>query len=172
MTAPTVELRPFTRAEYHAFYADYVADPVMDPNFYHYNRDRVDRCFDLEQSRRAWYPVFGIFLPDGECVGSLALKRIDPMDRRCEIGITMKDNGCKNHGYGTQAMREAIRMASEVYGVRHIYADTMGSNRRMQHILDKLGFRFLERIPHAYDMHDRWEDKLNYVLEVPPCEKS
>ena len=168
----TIELRPFTRAEYHAFYADYVADPIMDPNFYHYHREHVDRCFDFEQTRQAWYPVFGIFLRNGECVGTLALKRIDQVEHRCEIGIMMRDDHCKNHGYGTQAMQAAIRMAEKEYGVERIYADTMGSNARMQHILDKLGFQLLERIPHAYDMRDRWEDKLNYVLEVHQCEKS
>ncbi len=163
----TVALRPFTRAEYHAFYADYVADPVMDTSYYHYNKAKVDACFDYEQARQDWYPVFGIFLPGGECVGALSLKRIDPVEKRCEIGIIMRDDTCKNHGYGTQAMRLGIQLAAEHYGVRQILADTLGSNVRMQHILNKLGFRLVERIPHARSMSDRWEDKLNYVLEVP-----
>lgn len=162
----SVILRPFTRGEYHDFYRRYVSDPVMDPKPYHYNHEHVDRCFDYDQTRRDWYPVFGIFADDGAAVGSLSLKRIDTLYHKCELGIVMVNDGCKNRGYGTEAIRLAIQLAHEQYGVDHIYADTMGSNLRMQHILEKLGFRFLERTPRVYDMVDRFEDKLDYVLDM------
>ena len=42
----------------------------------------------------------------------------------------------------------------------------MGSNLRMQHILEKLGFRFLERTLNVYDMNGRMEDRLDYVLDL------
>jgi len=48
--------------------------------------------------------------------------------------------------------------------LKYIYADTMGSNLKMQKIFDKFGFVFLNREEHCYDMHDRWEDKLNFIL--------
>lgn len=165
MKPQSVTLRPFTREEYHVFYQDYVADPIMDPNVYHYSREYVDRCYDYNLSRQSWYPIFGIFTEDGECVGTLSLKRIDPQEKRCEIGIMLRDDTCKNRGYGTQALRQAIQIARDVYHVEHIYADTMGSNTRMQHIFDKLGFRFIGRTHDVYNMGNRWEDKLDYVLE-------
>lgn len=163
---PKITLRPFTRAEYHEFYQDYEADPIMDPNRYEYNATHVDKCFDYDQTRRDWYPVFGIFDEEGTPVGSLSIKRIDREASRCEIGIILQSDAYKNQGYGTEAMRQAIRYAAEDLGLRLIYADTMGSNARMQHILDKLGFRLIERIPRVYDMGGRMEDKLDYVLEV------
>jgi len=43
----------------------------------------------------------------------------------------------------------------------------MGSNKRMKSIFDKFGFEFINREEHFYDMHDRWEDKLNYILRNP-----
>lgn len=163
-----ITLRPFTREEYHDFYQRYEADPIMDPKPYHYSQEHVERSFLYDLSRADWYPTFGIFNADNLAVGTLALKRIDREKKCCEIGIVMVNDRCKNHGYGTEALRQAIVMARENYGLQTLLADTMGSNLRMQHILEKLGYRLIERIPHAYDMHDRWEDRLNYELTLTP----
>ncbi len=43
----------------------------------------------------------------------------------------------------------------------------MGSNKRMQSLFDKFRFEFINKEEHFYDMHDRWEDKLNYILKNP-----
>lgn len=160
-----IVLRPFTREEYHDFFRRYVSDPAMDPQPYRYSFEHVNRCFDYDESRRDWYPTFGIFA-DNASVGSLALKRIDKAAKKCEIGLVMADDTCKNRGYGTAAMQLGMKMAVEEYGVQHIWADTMSGNLRMQHVLDKLGFRLAERVPHVYDMPDGKQDRLIYVWEA------
>ncbi len=157
-----ITLRPFTREEYHDFFRRYVADPVMDPHPYHYSCEHVDRSFDFDESRREWYPTFGIFA-DGAAVGSLSLKRIDKAAKKCEIGLIMVNDTCKNRGYGTAAMQLAMEKAVSEYGMEHIWADTMGGNTRMQHVLDKLGFRMAERIAQVYDMPGGKQDRLVYV---------
>ncbi len=162
-----ITLRPFTRQEYHDFYRRYVADPMMDPRSYRYSFEQVDRAFDYDESRRGWYPTFGIFADDA-AVGSLALKRIDRAARKCEIGLVMVDDTCKNRGYGTAAMGLAMEKAVREYGVEHIWADTMGGNTRMQHVLAKLGFRLVERIPRVYDMPGGKQDRLVYVWDHQP----
>lgn len=43
----------------------------------------------------------------------------------------------------------------------------MESNIKMQKIFNKLAFRFLNKEEHIYDMKDRWEDKLYFLLEKP-----
>ena len=58
----------------------------------------------------------------------------------------------------------AINYVFNTLKLKKIYADTMGSNLKMQRIFDKFGFEFINREEHFYDMHDRWEDKLNYGL--------
>ncbi len=165
MDTPRVSLRFFAREEYHDFFKRYVADPVMTPQPYRYQAEYVDRSFDYDLSRRAWYPVFGVFDQRGEAVGILSLKRIDHERRRCEIGLTLRDDSCKGRGLGTAAVREGIRIARTVYGVRVILADTTGSNRRMQHILEKLGFQLTERVERILDFGDHREDCLYYTLE-------
>lgn len=158
-------LRPFTRWEYHDFFQRYVPDPVMDPRPYHYQHEHVDRCFAYDESRRDWYPTFGIFA-EGVAIGILSLKRIDHETQKCEIGLMMVDDSCKNHGYGTVAMKLGMQKAVDDYGVLHIWADTMDSNTRMQHILDKLGFCLVERITNAYDMPNGKQDRLVYVWDA------
>ena len=160
-----ITLRPMTRDEYHDFFRRYQADPMMDPAPYRYQFTHVDKSYDYDQARKDWYPQFGIFLGH-EAIGMLALKRIDRDKQRCEIGLMMVDDTYKNKGFGTQAMREGIRVAREEYGVRHLYADTMGCNKRMQHVLEKLGFQLIERICGIYHFGDRMEDKMDYLLEI------
>lgn len=161
-----IYLRPFTRDEYHDFYRRYRPDSLMDPRPYRYHSEHVDRSFDYDLARFEWYPVFGIFNEDGKSVGTLSLKRIDQLYKRCELGITMVNDRYKNQGYGTAAIAEALRIAKERYGLQQILADTMGSNHRMQHLLEKFGFRLIGRTPQVYDMNDHFEDKLDYILDL------
>lgn len=161
-----IELRPMTRTEYHDFYECYEPDPVMNPRPYRYDYAYADRCYDVEQARADWYPTFGVFLGRDRCIGCLSLKRIDHAAHSCEIGIILQNDGVKGHGYGTQALCLGIRIAREQYDVRHMIAETAENNGRMQHILEKLGFRLTERVPYGFDMVDHWEDKLRYTLEV------
>lgn len=160
-----ITLRPFTREEYHDFFRRYEPDPVMDPNPYRYQYTNVDRSFNYNESRRDWYPTFGIF-EGSEAVGTLSLKRIDCQAKKCEIGLMMVNDSCKNRGFGTAAMQLGIEMAMRDYGVEHIWADTMGRNTRMQHILEKLGFMLMERVPKVYDMSSGKDDRLVYCLEM------
>lgn len=158
-------LRSMTRAEYHAVRRDYVPDPLMDPDPYTYDAALVDAAYDRMLAREAWYPCAGIFLPDGRIIGELSFKRIDLAKGRCELGIALSNDAHKGQGYGTEAFALALAYAFDVLGLARVYADTMGSNLRMRRILDRLGFRCVLRLEDAYRMGDRWEDRLDYVLE-------
>ncbi|MHC1746954.1 MAG: GNAT family N-acetyltransferase [Cellulosilyticaceae bacterium] len=163
----TCNLRTFTREEYHDYWGKYVPDPIMDPEEYVYARERVDKAFDMNKAREEWYPKVGIFLKDGTVIGDLSFKRIDREKSRCEIGLALANDTYKGLGCGTEAMQLAISYAQNTLKLNYIYADTMGSNIRMQKIFKKLGFQFLERVERCYDMDGRWEDKINYVLVSP-----
>lgn len=135
---------------------------MMDPLPYRYQFTNVDRSYDYDLSRMDWYPTFGIFVQE-QPIGILSLKRIDHSKHSCEIGLMLQNDSCKNQGYGTKALQLAMTLAVEKYGIQSIWADTMGCNTRMQHVLEKLGFTLVERIPQIYRLPDRREDRLNYV---------
>jgi len=160
-------LRTFTREEYHKFWKAYIADPVMDPNFYVYDKNNVDERYDCITEKESWYPRVGIFLSNGTPIGELSFKRINHKKSQCEFGIAFANDEYKALGYGTEAIEMAIDYVFNTLKLKYIYADTMGSNLRMQRIFDKFGFEFFNREEHCYDMHDRWEDKLDYKLINP-----
>lgn len=161
---PRVTLRTMTRAEYHAGRKKYVADPIMDPNPYVYDAERTDAAFDVILSRGESYPITGIFLENGEQIGVLSFKRIDKEKSRCELGIMLYNDTYKGKGYGREAFAVALTYAFDVLGLDAVYADTMGTNVRMQRILERLGFQCYLRLQDCYDMVDRWEDRLDYVV--------
>ena len=160
-------LRTFTREEYHQFWQSYIPDPIRDPDPYVYNKEEVDIRYDSITEKESWYPRVGIFLFDETLVGELSFKRINHEKNQCELGIALVNNKYKGLGYGTEAVEIAIDYVFNTLKLKYIYADTMGSNFKMQRIFDKFGFEFINREEQRYDMHDRWEDKLNYVLQNP-----
>lgn len=162
-----IYLKTFSREEYHWYWESYVADPVMDPNPYVYDKEKVDKKYDEITEKESWYPRVGIFLPDGSPIGEVSIKRIDYIKSRCELGIAIVNDNYKGLGYGTEAVELAIDYIFNTLKLKYIYADTMGSNIKMQKIFERLGFEFINSDEHFYDMKDRWEDRMNYLLTNP-----
>lgn len=158
-------LRTFTREEYHQLWQSYIPDPIMDPDPYVYNKEKVDIEYAIVTEKESWYPRVGIFLLDKTVIGELSFKRINHEKSQCELGIALVNDKYKGLGYGTEAVEIAIDYVFNVLKLKYIYADTMGSNFKMQRIFYKFGFKLINREDHRYDMHNRWEDKLNYVLQ-------
>lgn len=160
-----VNLRSFTREEYHELWKSYVADPVMDPQTYVYDNKEVDERFDIVTGKADWYPRVGIFLPEGRIIGELSFKRINCDTSQCELGIAFANDSYKGMGYGTEAFRLAIDYVFNSLKLKYIYADTMSSNIKMQRILHRFGFQLLNIDESYYDMGSGREDRLNYVLK-------
>ena len=162
-----IELRTFTEAEYHLFFRHYISDPLMDPVPFRYEREQVSRSYAYNYGGyRPDYVHFGIFL-DGEPVGSFQLKRMDPLTKSCEFGIILQHDGVKNRGIGTEAIRLGMAIAREQYGITKITGDTMGRNRRMMHVFEKLGFSLAETVPDAFELPDGTkEDRYVYIKKI------
>ena len=140
-----VTLTPMTRALCHELYQGWENDPAIYINpeeykVYHYNAAAVDRYFDhcQEPSRVLFAVMLG-----GRCIGEVHLKHIDRALGECTLSIHLQNDAVKGRGCGTQAERLALRYAFDELGANAVNADTIRSNTRSQHILDKLGFRFL-----------------------------
>ena len=55
----------------------------------------------------------------------------------------MQNDAVKGKGYGTQTERLAVRTAFDEFGTAAVNADTIRKNTRSQHVLEKVGFRFV-----------------------------
>ena len=56
----------------------------------------------------------------------------------------MQNNAYKGRGYGTRAERLALEYAFETLDMSAVNADVVAKNTRSQHVLEKVGFRFLK----------------------------
>ena len=153
-----LELRTFNEEEYHAFFRGYVSDPLMDPSPFVYNYEQVSRSYLYNHGGyRPDYVHYGVFL-DHEPVGSLQLKRMNQHNHSCEFGIILQNDMIKNKGIGTAALRKLMILAHKCYGINVMIGDTMGRNKRMIRVFEKLGFELIETIPDAFDLPDGRKD--------------
>ena len=147
-----VELRTFTEKEYHQFFMEYESDPLMDPVPFVYNKEQISRSYAYNHGGfRENYAHYGIFL-DGKPVGSFQLKRMDPVRKCCEFGIILKNDSVKNRGIGSEAIRLGLETARSRFGMKTVMGDTMGRNKRMIHVFEKLGFTLIETIPESFEL--------------------
>ena len=162
-----IQLRTFTEEEYHRFFRQYQSDPMMDPSPFRYNREQISRSYLYNHGGfRENYVHLGIFLDD-EPVGSFQLKRMDPVKKHCEFGIILRDDSVKNRGIGTEAVRLGMRLARDTYLMKTISGDTMGRNKRMARVFEKLGFSLSETVPGAYELPDGTrEDRHIYLRKL------
>lgn len=77
-----------------------------------------------------------------EIVGEIIIKNIEP--HQCAtMSIVLKNAKYKDHGIGTQAERLAVRYVFDDLDIPTLYADTIQTNGRSQHVLEKEGFTLI-----------------------------
>ena len=106
---------------------------------YRYDPEKVETYFADRHKladRRYYYIMLG-----SEVIGELVFKKLDPANRRCELGICLVNDTYKNRGFGTAALRMALELGFGSFGMETILADSLLPNARSQHVLRKLGFR-------------------------------
>ena len=140
-----VTLQPMTRELCHEFYRGFKNDPTifMDMNQfyeYEYTPEKADRYFDQQQDDTRL--VFMIMV-GGRAVGEGKLKYIDREKMECSLGIHLIDDSVKNRGIGTQAERLLLQYAFKELGMTAVNADAVHKNTRSQHVLEKVGFRYV-----------------------------
>ena len=140
-----IQLKKMTRELCHELYKHWSNDASVYADIsefkpYTYNEAHIGRYFESknEPSR----VVFAIML-DGSPIGELQLKGIDWEKAKCTMSIHMQNDTVKGKGYGTQAERLAVKIAFEEMGMVAVNADTIMKNTRSQHVLEKVGFRFI-----------------------------
>ena len=141
----------------------YVPDPIMDSSPFRYSREQISRSYLYNHGGfRPDYVHFGVFL-DQIPVGSLQLKRMDRQKHSCEFGIILQNDDVKNRGIGTAAILKLMDLARDQYGMEIMTGETMGRNKRMIRVFEKLGFERVETVSDAFELPDgQKEDRLIY----------
>ena len=134
-----------TRELCHQFLREHESDPAVykdESQFqpYVYSEEAADSFFERKQVPGRLELVA---MMDGRTVGHVQLKNIDEEKRECEFGFHMQNNSVKGLGYGTRIARLALEYAFENLDVDAVYAYTILKNTRSQHVLEKVGFRYI-----------------------------
>ena len=73
---------------------------------------------------------------------------------------------------GTTAIRKLMDLARDQFGMETMIGDTMGSNKRMIRVFEKLGFKMIEKVPEAFVFPDgQHEDRLVFQKNLREASK-
>ena len=139
-----VYLLPMTADMYHAYFKEYQndLDLYIDKTAYTpyiYDKEKVDRYIRRQQDLNR--KVLAIMVGD-EIVGEIVIKNI-VAQQSATMGLALKNTKYKDRGFGTQAERLAIQYVFNELDVPVLFADSILSNTRSQHVLEKVGFQYI-----------------------------
>ena len=159
-----LRLEEATLALSQIYYAQFEQDPELFEDKsrfvpYRYDPDDVAVRFAARRQqpdRKSFFVLLG-----DQVIADLAFKHIDLENRCCELGLCLVNDRWKNRGYGTEALRLAVRYAFETLGMETVLADSLLANTRSQHVLSKAGFRYLREDAHFkyYQIRRQAEEK-------------
>lgn len=140
-----VYLLPMTTEMYHEYFKEYQndLDLYIDKSTYTpytYTEETVNRYIQRQHDlkRKALAIMF-----DGEIVGEIVIKNI--VEHKCAtMGLSMKNAKYKDRGFGTKAEQLATQYVFNELDIPVLYADSILSNTRSQHVLEKVGFKFIK----------------------------
>ena len=133
-----------TAGMYHEFFKEYENDRdlYLDKNDYFeyiYEKSKVDAYIQkqIDLNRKPFAIMYG-----DEMVGELKIYDI-VIAKSAFLGITMKNAKYKDRGFGTRAEQLAIEFVFHQLDIPVLYADSILTNTRSQHVLEKVGFQFV-----------------------------
>ncbi len=138
-----VILKPMTLSLCNEVYRNYVPDPIMTDKPFSYTEEWVNQYFtsrDGDPARR----FFAVTVA-GRAIGEIQVKYLNFIVKKGNIGITLINDSVKGKGYGTEAERRIIQYAFQKLKLNVLYADAVLRNTRSQHIMEKLGFRYVHK---------------------------
>lgn len=79
--------------------------------------------------------------PGGSADRELEPAQLNWRNGTTELRVCIGEKDCWNHGYGTDAVRTAVRLAFEALGLAVVYLRVFAANPRAIHVYRRLGFR-------------------------------
>lgn len=89
------------------------------------------------RSGRAW----AIQTLEGRLIGELELAQFDWRAGAAELRICIGEKDCWSHGYGTDAIHTALRVAFEAFDLQSVYLRVYQTNARAVRVYERIGFR-------------------------------
>ena len=119
---------------------------LNDPDVSYWLSDRPELSLEAE---REWYDemrgdparlVWCIETEEGRPIGNLGFQAIDETHGRATLGIVIGEKGRWGRGYGTEAIRQALRYGFQELGLRRVDLEVDEDNHRGIRCYEKCGF--------------------------------
>lgn len=105
-------------------------------------------------------PEYGIISQSGKLIGCVRLWRLSDRNRSAMLTIFIGEKGQWGHGFGTDAMRLALRQAFHVLELRRVELHVFDFNKRAIRCYEKAGFVVEGTRRNALYRRGRWFDIL------------
>ena len=139
-----IKLIPMTKEMYHTFFKEFENDIDIylsknDYCEYRYSEENVNKYIQKQKSLNR---ICLAIIFDNEIVGEIKIYDIQPY-KSAVLGIALKNSKYKDRGIGTQAELLAVDYVFNVLDIPELYADSIITNTRSQHVLEKVGFKLI-----------------------------
>jgi RimJ/RimL family protein N-acetyltransferase len=123
-----------------------VHEPVHDGWFETISRDASRVVFALRDAQTS------------RLVGILQLIDLHPIHRSVQLVIRIGREDDRGRGYGSEAVRLAIRYAFRDRNLHRLWLTVFGDNARAIRAYEKAGLKIEGALRHAYFIDGRWRD--------------
>lgn len=114
----------------------------------------IDRRLFTKESHEAWLKTYVeagkaaqfIILLNGEAVGSVYLRDIDPDKKEAEYGIFIGEESARGKGVGTKSAKLILKYAFEELGLKKIFLRVFKDNPGAVRSYEKAGFKIIDRV--------------------------
>ena len=139
-----IYLTLMTPGMYHCYFREFENDPDLwlDKEKYVpyiYSKEKAEQYIQRQTELKR---INLAIMYGNDIAGEIVLKNIE--EHRCAtMGIMLKNDTYKGRGIGTQAEKLTVRYVFNVLNIPVLFADSIRTNTRSQHVLEKAGFRFI-----------------------------
>ena len=114
----------------------------------------IDRRLFTKESHEEWLKTYVeegkaaqfIILLDGEAVGSVYLRDIDPDKKEAEYGIFIGEESARGKGVGTKSAKLILKYAFEELNLEKIFLRVFKDNPGAVRSYEKAGFKKIDRV--------------------------
>ena len=143
-----IRLEKMTTELAHKLFIDFKNDEMLfedkkDFKEFIYDENQVNNY--VQNKEKDGYILLAILYED-DVIGEIRFKGIE--DSCSEIGIVLKNDRYKNKGMGTIALKKALDYAKDILKLNKVIASILKTDKRSQHIFEKIGFIFCDEDDH------------------------
>jgi RimJ/RimL family protein N-acetyltransferase len=160
-----VRIRPFVESDVRAVRV-WLNDPAFRSEFLTFGRERdsivVEKLGNMVHGSEDVKYLATERIEDSGLIGLLFYYRVPHFDY-FEVGfyIVPEERG---KGYGTEAMKQLVRLVFEKYNTQTIVAGTSSLNLSSQRALEKSGFKGVGTLRKTLFRNGQWEDSIIYQV--------